>query len=74
MFDFSFLNMVRVARTGCVDFSPVQGRDLSDEFQLHVRGHCHGETLRVHQVRGQPLGLQPDLMLPPREAKYSGLN
>ena len=57
-----------------MDLRSVHGGDFSDEAELHVRGHGHGETLRVQEVRGQPLGLQPHLVLSPRKAKHSGLN
>ena len=51
--------------TRCADFHAVQGRDLSEEAELHVRGHGHGKTLGVQEVGGHALRLQPHLVAPP---------
>lgn len=52
----------------------MHGRDFSDEAELHVRGHGHGQTLRVQKVRSHPLRLQPHLVLSAWKAKHSRLN
>lgn len=50
------------------------GRYLSDEAELHVRGHRHGQALGVQQVRGHALRLQPHLVVSAGEAKHPRLD
>lgn len=60
--------------TGRADFNSVQRWDLSEEAELHVRGHGHGQTLRVQEVRGQPLWFQPHLVPSPGKPQHPRLD
>lgn len=59
--------------TRCVDLCAVHSGDLSDEAELHFRGHGHGQTLGVQKVGCEALRFQPNLVLSAWKAKDSRL-